>query len=272
MALADLDARAAKRVELIFDREVYPVLTPLAVGPGLPFPYISGLSLNLGAARTRPRVGETPVRARQGATADSRDSSRCPAASSRSRTSSGSTSSGSSRGWRSSTPCSSASRATRTSRSRTSPTTCSAPSRHSFAADGSATWCDSRWRSSAPEAIVGPAPRGARGWHPVIRTAISAIARLHQRSGSSLEHGRRPDLREPAWEPRTRPRLRAEDGESIDMFGVIRAGRRARASPLRRLPDQRRAVRGAGRRGSRTSSRSSRPCTARAATRRSCRR
>jgi polyphosphate kinase len=31
-----------------FDREVYPVLTPLAVGPGQPFPYISGLSLSLG--------------------------------------------------------------------------------------------------------------------------------------------------------------------------------------------------------------------------------
>jgi polyphosphate kinase len=30
-----------------FEREIYPVLTPLAVGPGLPFPYISGLSLSL---------------------------------------------------------------------------------------------------------------------------------------------------------------------------------------------------------------------------------
>lgn len=35
-------------IEERFEREVYPVLTPLAVGPGLPFPYISGLSLNLG--------------------------------------------------------------------------------------------------------------------------------------------------------------------------------------------------------------------------------
>jgi polyphosphate kinase len=31
-----------------FDREVFPILTPLAVGPGQPFPYISGLSLSLG--------------------------------------------------------------------------------------------------------------------------------------------------------------------------------------------------------------------------------
>jgi polyphosphate kinase len=38
--LAELESR--------FEREIYPVLTPLAVGPGLPFPYISGLSLSLG--------------------------------------------------------------------------------------------------------------------------------------------------------------------------------------------------------------------------------
>jgi polyphosphate kinase len=30
-----------------FEREIYPVLTPLAVGPGQPFPYISALSLSL---------------------------------------------------------------------------------------------------------------------------------------------------------------------------------------------------------------------------------
>ena len=32
----------------IFDREIFPILTPLAVGPGQPFPYISALSLSLG--------------------------------------------------------------------------------------------------------------------------------------------------------------------------------------------------------------------------------
>jgi polyphosphate kinase len=37
--LAELERR--------FEREIYPVLTPLAVGPGQPFPYISGLSLSL---------------------------------------------------------------------------------------------------------------------------------------------------------------------------------------------------------------------------------
>jgi polyphosphate kinase len=48
---AELDAR--------FDRAVYPALTPLAVGPGLPFPYISGLSLNLGLRVQDPVTGET---------------------------------------------------------------------------------------------------------------------------------------------------------------------------------------------------------------------
>ncbi len=41
-----------------FERQVYPVLTPLAVGPGQPFPYISGLSLSLGLLVRDPETGE----------------------------------------------------------------------------------------------------------------------------------------------------------------------------------------------------------------------
>ena len=41
-----------------FDREVYPVLTPLAVGPGQPFPYVSGLSMSLGVFVREPDGGE----------------------------------------------------------------------------------------------------------------------------------------------------------------------------------------------------------------------
>ena len=48
--LAELERR--------FDREVYPVLTPLGVGPGQPFPYISGLSLSLGVIARDPATGE----------------------------------------------------------------------------------------------------------------------------------------------------------------------------------------------------------------------
>ena len=41
-----------------FEQEVYPVLTPLAVGPGQPFPYISALSLSLAVFVRDPDTGE----------------------------------------------------------------------------------------------------------------------------------------------------------------------------------------------------------------------
>ena len=59
VAYTDLAADERRRIDAQFDREVYPVLTPLAVSPGLPFPYISGLSLNLGLRVRDPVKGET---------------------------------------------------------------------------------------------------------------------------------------------------------------------------------------------------------------------
>jgi polyphosphate kinase len=44
----DVTAEEREELETKFAREIFPVLTPLAVGPGQPFPYISGLSLSLG--------------------------------------------------------------------------------------------------------------------------------------------------------------------------------------------------------------------------------
>ncbi|MCC5953937.1 MAG: polyphosphate kinase 1, partial [Acidimicrobiia bacterium] len=44
---ADLDNDDRKVLTALFDERVFPVLTPLAVDPGHPFPYISDLSLNL---------------------------------------------------------------------------------------------------------------------------------------------------------------------------------------------------------------------------------
>src|SRR5262249_28476331 len=41
-----------------FDRRIRPLLTPLALGPGQPFPYISGLSLSLGLVVRDPQTGE----------------------------------------------------------------------------------------------------------------------------------------------------------------------------------------------------------------------
>jgi polyphosphate kinase len=46
--IEDLEPDELTELERVFEREIFPVLTPLAVGPGQPFPYISGLSLSLG--------------------------------------------------------------------------------------------------------------------------------------------------------------------------------------------------------------------------------
>jgi len=54
----DLDQNEHEELERIFLRQIFPVLTPLAVGPGQPFPYISGLSLSLGLLVRDPEAGE----------------------------------------------------------------------------------------------------------------------------------------------------------------------------------------------------------------------
>ncbi len=59
VAYTGLTAVQRRELDAQFDRAVYPVLTPLAVGPGLPFPYISGLSLNLGLRVRDPVTGES---------------------------------------------------------------------------------------------------------------------------------------------------------------------------------------------------------------------
>jgi polyphosphate kinase len=56
--IEDCDEKELKHLERHFHREIYPVLTPLAVGPGQPFPYISGLSLSLAVFVADPETGE----------------------------------------------------------------------------------------------------------------------------------------------------------------------------------------------------------------------
>ena len=53
----DLTPAEKAEIELFFDAKVFPVLTPLAVDPSHPFPYISGLSLNLAVVVRNPVTG-----------------------------------------------------------------------------------------------------------------------------------------------------------------------------------------------------------------------
>lgn len=56
--IEDLSEKELGRLERHFQREIFPILTPLAVGPGQPFPYISGLSLSLAMFVRHPDTGD----------------------------------------------------------------------------------------------------------------------------------------------------------------------------------------------------------------------
>jgi polyphosphate kinase len=53
--VSDADCRALNER---FERQIFPVLTPLAVGPGRPFPYISSLSLSIAVVVRDPSNGQ----------------------------------------------------------------------------------------------------------------------------------------------------------------------------------------------------------------------
>jgi polyphosphate kinase len=53
-----LDERDCAHLGEVFEHRIFPVLTPLAVGQGHPFPYISNLSLNLVVLVANPFTGE----------------------------------------------------------------------------------------------------------------------------------------------------------------------------------------------------------------------
>ncbi len=55
----DLDDTERDRLSTYFHEQVFPVLTPLAVDPAHPFPFVSGLSLNLAITVRQPEDGTT---------------------------------------------------------------------------------------------------------------------------------------------------------------------------------------------------------------------
>src|SRR3981081_1173752 len=54
---ADLDQAERDELSTYFTEQVFPVLTPLAVDPAHPFPFVSGLSLNLAVTVKQPEDG-----------------------------------------------------------------------------------------------------------------------------------------------------------------------------------------------------------------------
>lgn len=56
---SDLNDKDRTRVDEIFSDQIFPVLMPLAVDPAHPFPYISGLSLNLSVRVRNPKTDKT---------------------------------------------------------------------------------------------------------------------------------------------------------------------------------------------------------------------
>src|SRR4029079_7774913 len=58
LAMDELSADEWKTIDDFFEAQVFPVLTPLAVDPSHPFPYISNLSLSLAVQLRDPEKGE----------------------------------------------------------------------------------------------------------------------------------------------------------------------------------------------------------------------
>ncbi len=57
LSWAELTESERREMTTLFEERIYPILTPLAVDPSHPFPYISGLSINLGVLLRNPNTG-----------------------------------------------------------------------------------------------------------------------------------------------------------------------------------------------------------------------
>ena len=165
--------RSCARSRRRFEREIFPVLTPLGVGPGQPFPYISRPVAQ--PRRARPQPGDRRGALRAGEGARGRAALRQPSA----RAADPDPARGRdralprrplSRAWRCSSGRRSGSPATPTSSSRTTPTTCWRPSRPRSAGAASATSSALEVARVDVAAHARPAPqraprRGREGLH-----------------------------------------------------------------------------------------------------------
>jgi polyphosphate kinase len=61
ITLADADADERSELERLFKQQVFPALTPLVIGRGRPFPYISNLSLSIAVLLRNPEKDEEVV-------------------------------------------------------------------------------------------------------------------------------------------------------------------------------------------------------------------
>ena len=247
-----------------FAEKVFPVLTPLAVDPAHPFPYISGLSLNLPCVVRNPGTGTSCSPA-----------SRCPepAALPAGRRRAVRAARGRHRGepvrplpgWRSFSSTPSGSPATRTSRSRrTTPRACSRLSSASSTAAGSATRPTGGGALDRPVRAGAARPR-AGDLHeevfslpgPLDLTGLWTIVGLDREDLKEAEFLPRPAPSSPRWTPPPRTSWRRCATTTCCCTTRTTASRPAcSGSSSRRRPTPR-------------SWRSSRRCTARRGTRRS---
>src|SRR3954454_12317497 len=58
ISLSAANAKEREEVEHLFTSQVFPALTPLVIGRGRPFPYISNMSLSIGVLLRNPEKGE----------------------------------------------------------------------------------------------------------------------------------------------------------------------------------------------------------------------
>ena len=258
----------ARQLDRAFEKSIFPALTPLAIGLGRPFPYISNLSLSLAVTLRDPDQG-TEVIARVkvpkellgrfvaiGGAADDAGPARGP-----------------DRrepeslfpGWRSRTTPSSGSRATPTTTSPTRRTICSQAVEEELRRRRFGEVVRLEVDRDEPAAARAAPRRAEDRPAPAVRGRRAArhVRPLGRGRGGRLQRAARP-----AHTPVTQPRLRGEDG---DGGGRLRRDPRKRTSwsTIRTTRSRARSSASSSRPWrTRTCWRSSRPSTGRAPTRR----